>query len=1079
VAIDELQFESPVPDPIQPPVIEAPVVDTDTEVRVDCSADASSAELFINGTSAGTAVPSSGVATFTGLSLNVGDILTATQTAFGETSDFSAPVVVFAEGTALAENFDSYASQDDLETIWQQTDPANDRKFHLTTGSASSCDNMVESDYPSGSAVSRMYVSLGSVNGTDAEPLVVTYRFKHSTNNANARARFELTSSLSRVEGALGFAFTNGVGGAFGDQYTTMTNAATPINGYVTDYFGYDYALTGINREAGVWHKMQIEVLSDVVNFYIDDQLANPIDPNSGTPLWPDGVPRANNNPFQYIVLGLGFANNGPAMMYDDISVTLGDTPIPFGDPNPVLSPAVDGPLFPGDTTVQVSGIDPTATDVAVYADGSLAGSQSGSFPSGVATISVSTLADGQTVTATQTVGGTESCYSAPEVVAVPAPTLESVLVPGQVSVQVSDIEENRASAVSVYEYLGQDNLILLGTLSNPTSDPASVTVTALTSGSTIVATQTIGGVEGPVSTGVVVAVPAPTLVGPLNIGDTTITVEDVHPLAQLVTVYVSGTAYPVDPAGATSVDVTVPALLRGDAVYATQTIAGEEGPASNTLVVGNTVVINEFNYDDSSTDDHALVELYNNSDDAIDISDWVIQVGDYVAGQDPPGVYYQIFIPAGTTIAAHGYWTVANSAVATLPGAVVDLIDDSLDPANGQNYLALRNASGVLLDAVGWETNKGHTFIPAEIYTQIGLGIWGNHVNWDDSTADMYHGAPTAQARFLDGLDSDENGRDWGILPMTPGYSNNQPDLMPYFENCSGLAALDEVPNWVFSYKPVVAIDPGVVDAGGSGGLAINPSAIPASPDGGLAMIAWDETGGGNAVYMTQLAKEDFTLETYIYIPPTFTPDGYEETKIGVRGSADGVHNFDYYSGATGVCWLLQHGSSWQTLYLLDENNGDDGAPGDPICATIIGQIDIGVDANLTGWQRLLLEVRGDTVTGIFGGTYGSRTDGIKLTGTHDSPGPGGVYISYREAVSDNTTARPPTLDAFSLTEPSGIPGDIDGDGDVDLADLALLLAAYGTCDGDANYNPAADLDGDNCVGLSDLAILLANYGS
>ncbi len=114
VAIDELQFESPVPDPIQPPVIEAPVVDTDTEVRVDCSADASSAELFINGTSAGTAVPSSGVATFTGLSLNVGDVLTATQTAFGETSDFSAPVVVFAEGTALAENFDSYASQDDL-----------------------------------------------------------------------------------------------------------------------------------------------------------------------------------------------------------------------------------------------------------------------------------------------------------------------------------------------------------------------------------------------------------------------------------------------------------------------------------------------------------------------------------------------------------------------------------------------------------------------------------------------------------------------------------------------------------------------------------------------------------------------------------------------------------------------------------------------------------------------------------------------------------------------------------------------------------------------------------------------------
>lgn len=61
----------------------------------------------------------------------------------------------------------------------------------------------------------------------------------------------------------------------------------------------------------------------------------------------------------------------------------------------------------------------------------------------------------------------------------------------------------------------------------------------------------------------------------------------------------------------------------------------------------------------------------------------------------------------------------------------------------------------------------------------------------------------------------------------------------------------------------------------------------------------------------------------------------------------------------------------------------------------------------------------------------------------------------------------------------PTSIPGDIDGDGDVDLSDLAALLAAYGSCTGDPTYNLAADLDGNGCIDLSDLAQLLANYGS
>jgi len=53
---------------------------------------------------------------------------------------------------------------------------------------------------------------------------------------------------------------------------------------------------------------------------------------------------------------------------------------------------------------------------------------------------------------------------------------------------------------------------------------------------------------------------------------------------------------------------------------------------------------------------------------------------------------------------------------------------------------------------------------------------------------------------------------------------------------------------------------------------------------------------------------------------------------------------------------------------------------------------------------------------------------------------------------------------------------GGLDGDDDVDLSDLAILLAHYGMTEG-ATYEDG-DLDADGDVDLSDLAALLAHYG-
>jgi streptogramin lyase len=56
-------------------------------------------------------------------------------------------------------------------------------------------------------------------------------------------------------------------------------------------------------------------------------------------------------------------------------------------------------------------------------------------------------------------------------------------------------------------------------------------------------------------------------------------------------------------------------------------------------------------------------------------------------------------------------------------------------------------------------------------------------------------------------------------------------------------------------------------------------------------------------------------------------------------------------------------------------------------------------------------------------------------------------------------------------LTVSTDTPGDLDGDGDVDQADLGILLSCYGVSD-------CGDLDGDGDTDQADLGLLLANYG-
>ena len=90
----------------------------------------------------------------------------------------------------------------------------------------------------------------------------------------------------------------------------------------------------------------------------------------------------------------------------------------------------------------------------------------------------------------------------------------------------------------------------------------------------------------------------------------------------------------------------------------------------------------------------------------------------------------------------------------------------------------------------------------------------------------------------------------------------------------------------------------------------------------------------------------------------------------------------------------------------------------------------------------------------------------------------PPGSYAPIPEYVSYMSEGAGVYLDDVSVFILGPCVGDLDGDGDTDLADLAELLGAYGSVSGDPNYNPNADLDNDGDVDLADLAELLGDYG-
>ncbi len=161
-------------------------------------------------------------------------------------------------------------------------------------------------------------------------------------------------------------------------------------------------------------------------------------------------------------------------------------------------------------------------------------------------------------------------------------------------------------------------------------------------------------------------------------------------------------------------------------------------------------------------------------------------------------------------------------------------------------------------------------------------------------------------------------------------------------------------------------------------------------------------------------------------------------------------------------------------------------------------GLILVSCDVNANGALSLLSTFNPDTMTASTFAVCDYSLDGGLTTSTYSpelgkavsldafndqlrgwgagEAGPGTILAGAVSAVGSSAESAHLLRIGGTINGTVAIPGDIDGSGQVDAADLASMLGAWGACGNCASC--AADLDHDCDVDAADLSILLGNWG-
>jgi hypothetical protein len=474
--------------------------------------------------------------------------------------------------------------------------------------------------------------------------------------------------------------------------------------------------------------------------------------------------------------------------------------------------------------------------------------------------------------------------------------------------------------------------------------------------------------------------------------------------------------------------------------------------------------------------DTREFIELYNAGSESIDLTGWSLNVVDLLTGSTA----VTDTIPSGT-IAPGGYFVIGGSGV---PEADYSPVPTDLYADLTGHLIELRSPSA-LEDAIAYETYRvftatgpGFTNLSAPQIAQIDQGFRSQLISMNAVAPNSV----VSWSRYRDGVDTNSNGLDFGILPITPGATNALPQAsahtIPDVDSMTPGTTLSDA--YYASFVQPRVIDPTVVSAA-------NPRQIPSSPQGGNAIVVWDESGGGNSAYSRELVNS-FDLYAYIDTTPlgvavTTNGEEWETTSYGI-GSTDPFYSnpdptggiftetSNLSNGSTGLGWVYQQyenpltpEDSFSRMALVDFGGGgnSNGSHVD-FNWTVIETIDVsGMDAD---WYRLGIDY--DPTTGDVVARFDDQV--FEFSTTPDIAGT--FFVGYREAITGAVSLRanlhnPAIYDLYAEAAP--IVGDYDGNGTVGPEDYTVWANTYGSS---VTAGSGADGNSDGVVNAADYTV-------